>query len=286
MVDVGNPLTDKAPDVEMGEAYNRPPTRAEDGGENKKKGNGTQTPSLNPNATPQRRNMGYRLNPAVFEFVKDIFEETYGFFLTRDVFADRSRSLLPLQGFPNAAAKVDQAVFIDADWTHLDKVLQWLKAAKVVALLIVPEFKRHTWYTTLEEKASHHMSLPLGTGLFVDKKGGDSPTPPTKIQCFFLDTRSPARATEKIIKITLPPLEKILTAPPLLPMQSCEFLKLRPKQHFKVEWFTKYGPKCLPPPLFKFCLTGLLKGFPTGYPGGGDMVRNYANKMKPEEERQ
>jgi hypothetical protein len=59
---VGNPLTDKAPDVEMGEAYNRPPTRAEEGGENKKKGNGEQTPSLNPNATPQRRNMGYRLN--------------------------------------------------------------------------------------------------------------------------------------------------------------------------------------------------------------------------------
>src|SRR5689334_10923280 len=90
---------------------------------------------------PQRKNIGYRLNPSVFEFVRDIFEETYGFFLTRDVFADRQRSLLATQG-PNAANEgKDKAVYIDTAWDQLDTTLKWLKKAKVIAVLIVPDFK-------------------------------------------------------------------------------------------------------------------------------------------------
>src|SRR5271155_2435832 len=46
----------------------------------------------------------------------------------------------------------------------------------------------------------------------------------------------------------------------------------------------KWGPKCLPPKLLSVIITGLKKGFATGYQGGGDFVRNYSNKMKPDEE--
>ena len=55
-------------------------------------------------ATPaeiNRKSLGYRLNPAVFNYLKDLFEETYGFFLTRDVFADKQRSVWFSEGHSN-----------------------------------------------------------------------------------------------------------------------------------------------------------------------------------------
>ena len=223
--------------------------------------------------------------------MRDIFEETYGFFLTRDVFADKKRSLLKLNGFPNAAAKADSAIYVDTKWSQIDNVIKWLKSAKVVAMIIVPDWKHHTWFKFLEEKASHRMLLPLGTGLWVDKEGKEVPHLPfTRFYCYFYDSRYEDRATNRITKITLPPLDKMLTAAPppprqVIPLQKSDFLKLRPKQHISVQWFMKWGPKCLQPKLFRETLSGLIRGFPTRYRGGGELVRNYANKMKPEEEK-
>ena len=223
-----------------------------------------------------RSTIGYKLNPAIFEFVKDMFEETYGFFLTRDVFADRKRSLLKESGFPNAAAQKDHAVFIDVKWTEITNALRWANAAKVIAIFLVPEFKEHTWFITLERRASHHISLPVGDGLFVDRKGGLAPQPPIPIHIFFLYARYADRTTKKMIELKLPPLRKMIEGPfpsssssrEILPMQKCDFLEMRPKQHISVEWFLKWGPQCLPPKLLNETVTGLLKGFPTRYRGG------------------
>ena len=192
-------------------------------------------------------------------------------------------------GFPRATATKDKAVYVDTDWTQLNRVLQWLNKAKVLALIIVPDWRKHVWFMSLQEKASHHLSLPVGEGLFVDKKGGESPPPPCKMHAFFYDPRY-KRATDRIIDIKLPSLEKIKATPPpppreILPLQKSDFLKLRPKQHISVEWFMKWGPKCLPHTLFHTTVTGLVKGFPTRYQGGGELLRNYSNKMKPEDEK-
>ena len=131
-------------------------------------------------STLQRRDIGYKLNPSVFAYLKDIFEDTYGFFLTRDVFADRKRSLLDKEGFPNAAASKDNAVYIDANWDQLNNVLKWLDSAKVVALIIVPDFQKHTWFINLQRGL---LIISVGDGLFVKKDGGESPPPARRSRC-------------------------------------------------------------------------------------------------------
>src|SRR4051794_21856657 len=66
-------------------------------------------------------------------------------------------------------------------------------------------------------------------------------------------------------------------------MQNCDFLKTRPKQHISIPWFLKWGPRCLPARLLSDVVIGLKFGFRTRYRGKGDFVRDYSNKMKPEE---
>jgi hypothetical protein len=85
----------------------------------------------------------------------------------------------------------------------------------------------------------------------VDKSGRELPHPAsTRFYCYFYDPRYEMRATEKIIKITIPSLEDMKAAPSppprqIIPMQKGDFLSLRPKQHISVPWFIKWGPQCL-----------------------------------------
>jgi len=143
--------------------------------------------------------------------------------------------------------------------------------------------------TALERDASHKLVLPLDDGLFSDRKGAPCTKPKERIEAFFLDGRYTERATEKIIELKTPTLDRIKTSPPpprqIIPMQRSDFLKSRPKQHISVPWFLKWGPKCLPPKLLQDVVVGLTKGFPTKYRGGGDFLRDYSNQMKPEEEK-
>ena len=75
-----------------------------------------------------------------------MFEETYGFFLKRDVFSDRKRSQLAVHGFPKKGdVENSPAVYIDTDWESMDEIIKWIKKEKVIALLIVPRWKKHTW---------------------------------------------------------------------------------------------------------------------------------------------
>ena len=125
-------------------------------------------------------------------------------------------------------------------------------------------------------------------GLFVGKQKEEHPKPSIKIEVFFIDTRYANRAKEKMIILKFPPIEKLRATPlppprQVLPTQNCDFLKMR--QHISVAWFLKWGPRCLPNKLLTDVITGLTKGFPTKYRGGGDFVRDYSNKMKDEEEK-
>src|SRR6185436_10769212 len=79
-----------------------------------------------------------------------------------------------------------------------------------------------------------------------------------------------------LITIYLPSLDRLqrLTHPPrqLFLTQSSEFLSLRPKQHINLSWFLRWG-QTLPQKLLTEVLTGLQKGFPTYYRGGGRFLQ-------------
>ena len=130
----------------------------------------------------QRYNVGYRLHPAVFGIIKDMFEETYGFFLHRDVFADRHRTLLAEYGFPKTGDI--KPVYIDVKWDQLQQVIQWISKEKIIAVLIVPRWDKHIWYKTFTQRASHRLVLPVGAKLFEEKKGQSNY--PYQMDCFFL----------------------------------------------------------------------------------------------------
>src|SRR4051812_30372722 len=59
----------------------------------------------------------YKLNPAIFAFLKNIFEETYGIGLTRDVFSSGQDSLTK-HGFP-AKLQGRETYFIHAPYKEL-----------------------------------------------------------------------------------------------------------------------------------------------------------------------
>lgn len=109
---------------------------------------------------PQRVQERYKLNPAIFAVLKHMFEETYGVFLTRDVFS--SGSDLKAKGFPPKICTEKGAFFINAPQSELTKVIRWLSLEKVLSMLVVPAWKEHSWHKFLEERAAHKFIVSLG----------------------------------------------------------------------------------------------------------------------------
>lgn len=232
-------------------------------------------------------NSRYILDVKIFECIQSLFEEAYGLFLQRDVFAEEENKKLPIFGVPRDGKLKEKAVFVNTDFSQLSDTLIWLKREKVVSLLVVPVWENHLWYQFLVKNATHKFVFPLGTPLFQSQRTGRVLPERWRCAAFVLDTRFAIRPAD-LITIYLPSLDKISTMlhPPrqILPQQAGSFLSHRPKNHFNIEWFLRWG-KGLPEKLLSDVLLGLYQGFPTHYRGGGEFLRDYSSSLEEEEEK-
>ena len=95
-------------------------------------------PSIEP-----KRVSRYTLDHSIFRYIRHLFEETYGLFLKRDVFASSNRFGLPTFGFPRSGV-VENTVLINANFYRYAEIFSWLLHTKVVALIIAPPIGRIT----------------------------------------------------------------------------------------------------------------------------------------------
>ena len=165
----------------------------------------------------------------------------------------------------------------------LSETILYLRKGAALALVVVPEWENHTWYTHLLEKASHKFSFCVGVQLW--STCGDR-KPEDKHVAFIIDTRLAERA-HKLQEIKISTKEEKKERPPreILKLQPGDFLSSRPRNHLNLNWFLKWGrTEEIPAPLFARTLIEIEKGVNTDYPGGGDFLRNYASQLTPEEE--
>ncbi len=113
-----------------------------------------------------------------------------------------------------------------------DGILKWLRAAKVVSLIIVPAWPNHLWHNYLMLHATHRFMCSVGAHYPGHTLGA-------RIQAFIIDTRFDSRATD-MVTINTPDIERlrnIIYSPhQTLSIQSAAFLKARPKAHLSVAW--------------------------------------------------
>ena len=215
----------------------------------------------------------------VFQRLKDVFEEAYGLFLRFDVFAREGEALLPLSGFSRIEGQVPTLFMVPPVEKLVDVVLA-LRTAQVISLIIVPVWKSHIWYTFLMEHASHRISFPVGTTIWALDGGRDVSV--GRHVAFIVDSRYKERAQD-IIDTPLPKERRERGPREVLGMQPADFLKLRPKNHWNLAWFLRWGKSC-PPPLLMHVLRILKDGCETLYRGGMQFLRVYAGPLKPDEE--
>jgi len=217
-----------------------------------------------------------------FRFIRHTFEEAYGFFLSRDVF--RSGSSLATQGLPPKGS--NEPVFINTNWEEYQEVVSWLIKARILAVVIAPEWRDHLWFAPLLAASTH--LLELRREWLRPRKGIQ--VPDCKILCLFADFRYAERASERPIRIPTPTTEQCRSIPttprPTAPQHPATFLSKKPAQHIKKEFFLKYGKDILPPKLLADIIRGLTHGFPTRYRGGGDFIRRYTVPPKTEEDKE
>lgn len=214
------------------------------------------------------------INKYLFTHLKYMFETGYGMILKRDLCATSKNALLSVYGFPRLGNKLDNGVYINSPPSWMDNIIKWIKAAKVVSLIVTPIWPNHLWHNYLMMNATHRFICTVGAAYTGHVWG-------VGVQAFIIDTRFDSRATD-MITISTPDidiLKKIIYTPhQCLSMQSTDFLKARPKAHLSVAWFLKWG-KGIHPPLFRVVLTGMHVGFRTHYRGGGEILRNYASQL-------
>jgi len=147
--------------------------------------------------------------------------------------------------------------------------MTFLHLAKLVYLIVVPEWATHHWHTLLRERASHRFIFPVGDEVI------SSPANYWPLCAYTVDTRYTKRATN-LITVYLPQGDHKTRVffPPrqLLPLQDSTFISARPRPHLNAQWFLKWGTD-LPPKLLSDVVTGIKVGFPTQYRGGGRRLR-------------
>jgi hypothetical protein len=132
------------------------------------------------------------LRKELFQELATAFEEVYGRFLQYDVFASKDTSLLPLFGFSrDGGAEIVPCLLVVPPVKVLSDTILYLREIKALALVVVPKWENHTWYTHLLEKASHRLSFALGDELWTLCGDRD---PNIKHNAFFVDTRLRKRA--------------------------------------------------------------------------------------------
>ena len=224
------------------------------------------------------------LRKEMFQELATAFEEVYGRFLQYDVFASKDTSLLPLFGFSrDGGTEIVPCLLVVPPVKVLSDTILYLREIKALALVVVPKWENHTWYTHLLEKASHRLSFALGDELWTLCGDRD---PNIKHNAFFVDTRLKKRA-HIMQEIKINPKQKERERPPreILKLQPGDFLSKRPRNHLNLAWFLKWGKsEDIPAPLFARTIIEIEKGVDTDYPGGGDFLRNYASRLTLEEE--
>ncbi len=216
----------------------------------------------------------------LFLRLRYMFETAYGLVLKRDLCGGSRSSLLPLYGFPRHGTRLENAVYVNCPPSMLSAVIRWLRAEKVVCLIIVPFWQEHLWYICLLRDATHKFTVSVDDATFT----GSGVT--CRVHAFIMDTRYVSRATD-MVTVNIPSVleteSTIYTPHQVLGMQSAAFLKARPRAHLSVAWFLRWG-KTVPPPLLRIVLVGTHVGFRTHYRGGGEFLRNYASELKEVEE--
>ena len=261
------------------------PYSAMDGKNITKEAAGSHSPSrlqlLLKNSTTLPRSI---LRRAIFQELAAAVEEVYGRFLQHDIFASKETSLLPLFGFSrDPSNSVLPCLLVVPPLKVLSETILCLREIPVLALVVVPRWENHTWYTHLLEKASHRFSFCLGERLWTMCGDRDPDIPHN---AFIVDTRLKKRA-HKMQEIKISERKKEREKPPreILKLQPGDFLSKRPRNHLNLSWFLKWGKnEDIPAPLFARTIIEIEKGVDTDYPGGGDFLRNYASQLPLEEE--
>jgi hypothetical protein len=159
----------------------------------------------------KRDDIRYKLNPAIFVFIKDMFEDTYGTLLTRDVFASRTAQS-QLQGNWK-----EDALFLAPKWEALQDVVNWVSEAKVLAVIVAPSWTHHIWHKQLCDKATHKLLLCLEDGTYINNNGLPTRHEGTRIEGFFVDARYERRVAEKAVVIKVPNIKECSARTPAPP---------------------------------------------------------------------
>ena len=135
------------------------------------------------------------LSTAVFRELRAAFEECYGRFLQIDLFARERETHLSICGFSSlvtAPPKV-QCVLMLPPLEVISEAVLCLRQLRVLAIVVVPRWETHTWYTQLLERATHKFSLPVGNALWKCCCDRSLDLPHT---AFFVDARYEKRECE------------------------------------------------------------------------------------------
>ena len=226
-----------------------------------------------------------KLRERVFQELRIAFEESYGRFLQIDLFARERDSFLSRCGAAAVGVATVEAECVLAvpPIEVLSIAVDCLKQLAVIALLIVPKWENHVWYSRLRERASHYFVLPIGEKLWQECSDREWRIPHI---AFIVDFRFEKREGE-IYQISIDCEREIPPPTPreVLEMQPADFLRKRPENHLNTRWLLKWGrgPE-VPPPLLARTLLDVVQGVSTDYRGGGGLIRRHDSKMTPEEE--
>jgi len=136
------------------------------------------------------------LHEAAKGYIKDTFEEAYGFVLCRENFRD----ILTKDG----KALKTVGLWIDVKQSEEQVQARWIGIARVVAVVILRRQRKKEWYLSLLELATHRVALPVT--YFIDdaslslESGPDFP----RYDALFVDSRYEQRAAEKLRDLPTP----------------------------------------------------------------------------------
>lgn len=129
------------------------------------------------------------------------FEETYGLFLKRDLCTSKQDSKLACFGVPRPGSTWEDAIYYQPDVTQLALTILELRKHKVIYLLVVPNWKNHSWHRFLYEKATHAITFDVGDNATIYGVGESGER--SNLMAFFWDNRFDNRPSE-IVVLSLP----------------------------------------------------------------------------------